>query len=120
MSKSKDLKFYPATVASRFATNFPKDRLSMEMRRCLNESTYKQMNDIRKVLTHRGMPPRAFYRGGERNGMATMPSNLPAPSDRWQFDLPVDAQTTASRRQWLCDMLKGLIAAADDFCDRKL
>jgi len=120
VSESKDLKFSPTTVASRFDTNFPRDRLSIEMKRCLNESTYNEMKGIRNVLTHRGMPPRAFYRGGERNGMATIPTNLPVPSDQWRFDLPVDAQTTALRRQWLCGMLKGLIAAADDFCNRKL
>jgi hypothetical protein len=58
--------------------------------------------------------------GGERNGLATMPTNLPAPSDQWQFDLPVDAQTTASLRQWLCDTLRDLVDAANDFCNRKL
>ena len=120
LSKSKDLKFYPEDVKRDFATRFPKDNLSIALGLCLDESTYKEINSIRNVLTHRGMPPRRFYRGGERNGMATMPTNLPAPSDQWQFDLPVDAQTTASRRQWLSNTLKGLMDSADDFCTHQL
>lgn len=120
LSKSKDLKFYPQHVASKFKVTFSEDCLSIKMEQCLNESTYKGMRDMRDVLTHRGMPPRAFYRGGDRNGMATMPANIKEPSDQWQFDLPVNAQTTVSRRQWLCDALKGLISAADDFCNRRL
>lgn len=120
VSEPRDLRFSPETVASRFDANFPGYRLSIELKRCLDEPTYNEMRDIRNVLTHRGMPPRAFYRGGERNGMATMPANLPAPSDQWKFDLPVDAQTTASGRQWLSDILKRLIAAANDLCNREL
>lgn len=120
VSKAEDLRFNPEAVDSDFSTNFPEDPLAREMSRCLKESTYKKMKDIRNVLTHRGMPPRKFYAGGERDGMATMPTNLPAPSDQWQFDLPLDAQTTASRHQWLSHTLEDLIAAADDFCKRRL
>jgi hypothetical protein len=120
LTKSSDLEFSPANVASKFRAEFSQEPLLTEMKRCIKHSTYWEINDIRRVLTHRGMPPRKFYAGGERNGMATMPTNLPAPSDQWQFDLPVDAQTTTSLRQWLCDTIKGLVAAANDFCNRKL
>jgi len=120
ISRSKDLRFYPEQVATKFNTNFPDDCLSIEMRLCLDEPTYKEMKDMRDVLAHRGMPPRIFYAGGDLNGMVTMPKNIKDPSDQWQFDLPVDAQTTASPRQWLYDALKGLIIAANDFCNRRL
>ena len=65
-------------------------------------------------------PPRQFYVGGDRDGLATMPDNIKAPSDQWRFDFAVDTDTTASCRKWLSDTLKGLIEAADDFCDGKL
>lgn len=120
ISRSKDLRFYPENVADKFSTNFPNDCLSIEMRLCLDQPTYKEMKDMRDVLAHRGMPPRAFNCGGERNGMTTMPKNIKDPSDQWQFDLPVDEQTTVSRRQWLDNMLDGLIGAANDFCNRRL
>lgn len=118
--RSKDLRFRLEEVKTKFNTNFPGDCLSIKMRLCLDEPTYKEMKDMRDVLAHRGMPPRAFYVGGDRNGMATMPKNFRDPSDQWQFDLPVDEQTTASHRKWLCDALKELIIAADDFCNRRL
>lgn len=120
LTESSDLEFSRANVASKFRAEFSQDPLLTEMKRCIGHSTYWEINDIRRVLTHRGMPPHKFYVGGERNGMVTMPTNLPDPSDQWQFDLPVDAQTTASRRQWLCHTLEGLVAAADDFCKRRL
>ncbi|TRZ52211.1 MAG: hypothetical protein D4S01_03280 [Dehalococcoidia bacterium] len=120
ISKSKDLKFYPKDVASKYGTCFSGDCLSIKMNQCLHESKYKEMKDMRDVLTHRGMPPRAFYVGGDRDGMATMPVNIKDPSDQWHFDLPVDAQTTAVHRQWLCGKLNSLMAAAVDFCNQRL
>jgi hypothetical protein len=120
ISRSKDLRFYAENVATRFNTNFPGDCLSVEMGLCLDEPTYKEMKDMRDVIAHRGGPPRKFYVGGDRNGMATMPKNIKDPSDQWQFDLPVDEKTTVSRRQWLDNMLNKLISAANDFCNRRL
>lgn len=120
ISRSKDLRFCPKQVAPKFNTNFPDDYISIKMRECLDEHDYKEIKDIRDVLTHRGMLPRAFDIGGDHNGMVTMPANIKEPSDQWQFDLSVDEQTTASRRKWLCDALKELIIAADDFCNRRL
>lgn len=75
--ESSDLEFSPANVASKFRAEFSQDPLLTEMKRCIKHSTYWEINDIRRVLTHRGMPPRKFYAGGERNGMATIPTNLP-------------------------------------------
>lgn len=120
VSQSSDLEFTLRVFTNTFEANFQNDSLSATMQQCLNDSTYWKMNDIRRVLIHRGMPPRKFYRGGERDGMATMPTNLPAPSDQWQFDLPIDTQTTALHRQWLSTTLTGLINAAGEFCSGRL
>lgn len=110
----------PSYVHTKFQTCFPKDCISIMMGKCIKDPTYIKIGEVRDVLTHRGMPPRSFYRGGERNGMATMPDNIKDPVDQWQFDLPVDAETTASRRLWLSDTLKVLIAATDHFCSQRL
>ena len=120
VSQSSDLEFTPREFTKTFDANFQNDSLSATMQQCLNDSTYWKMKDIRRVLIHRGMPPRKFYRGGERDGMATMPTNLPAPSDQWRFDFSVDENTTAMFRKWLGDTLKGLIDSANDFCVSKL
>ena len=120
VSKCDDLESQPRDTKERFDAKFHDDRLTAAMQRCLHESTYWKMNDVRRVLLHRGMPPRRFYKGGERDGMTTMPKNLPAPSDQWQFDFPVDAETTKSCRQWLSQILKELIEALDEFCTLRL
>jgi len=119
-SKSEELKLYPKDVALYFTKHFPKDNLTNKMNECLNADTYKQMNKMRIVLFHRGMLPRKFYAGGERNGMATMPINPRASSNQWQFDFSVDEQTTTSLRQWLCSVIKDLLDSTFNFCTRKL
>jgi len=120
ISQSKDLVFYKNPVMVKFNEHFPKEHLSKNMKRCLGADSYRQLNNIRKVLIHRGTPPRSFDVGGEHNGIATMPINPEAPSNQWQFDFPVDEHTTKMFREWLSDTLKDLIDSAADFCKRQL
>lgn len=111
---------YPLSVKEKFQICFPTDCISVMMDKCIKDDTYIKMGEIRDVLTHRGMPPRSFYRGGERDGMATIPDNIKAPVDQWLYDLPIDEKTTASRRIWLSNTLKILIAATEHFCGQRL
>lgn len=120
LPKSATSVFYPASVASKFSENFPSDKLTKQIANCLNADDYRRMKKMRNVLSHRGMPPRRFYAGGERNGMATMPINPEASSDQWQFDFSVDERTTKMFREWLSDTLKGLVDSAEKFCASKL
>lgn len=120
VSKSKDLKFYPVDVVKKFEAKFSGDPLLIQMGSCIGASTYNEIKDMRDVSTHRGVAPRKFYVGGDRNGVATMPENIKDPIDQWRFDLAVDVQTTVSCRQWLDNMLNDLISAANDFCNRRL
>jgi hypothetical protein len=119
-SDAKAIKLYPLDIAKKFEATFPGDSFSKQMTQCVCESTYAEMKDIRDVLSHRGMLPRRFYRGGERNGMATMPVNPKDLSDQWQYELSIDERTTATRRQWLSGELEHLTSAANDFCERRL
>ncbi len=111
---------YPSSVKEKFQTCFPTDCITVMMDECIKDNIYKKLGEVRDVLTHRGMPPRSFYRGGERDGMATIPDNIKAPVDQWLYDLPIDEKTTASRRIWVSDTLKVLIAATDHFCSQRL
>jgi hypothetical protein len=120
VSRPEDLRFYPNNVEPKFAVNFPNNPLSLSMSHCLSEPAYDDMCVMRNVLSHRGMPPRKFYKGGDRNGMATMPINPEAPSDQWQFDFSVDEQTTKIFREWLSNTLAGLMDSADKFCASQL
>lgn len=117
---AKAIRLYPLDIAKKFEATFPEDSFSKQMTQCVCKSTYAEMKDIRDVLSHRGMLPRHFYRGGERNGMATMPVNPKDLSDQWQYDLSIDERTTATRRQWLSGELKHLTFAANNFCEQRL
>jgi len=117
---TNDLGVYPKDIADKFRECFAGDALQEDMAWCLKESTYWKINNIHRVLMHRGMPPRRFHKGGELHDVTTMPSNLPTPSDQWQFDLPVDEWITASHRQWLSVALGRLVNSASKFCSKKL
>jgi hypothetical protein len=120
ISQPKDLRVFRGDVRANFKEHFPQERLYQKMSDCLCEEEFIQLNNFRIVLSHRGTPPRSFEIGGENDGMATMPINPKYPSDQWENDFPVDAQTTTTRRQWLCDILEGLMDATVDFCNRQL
>lgn len=113
-------RLYPVDIARIFVAVFPEDSFSQQMERCVHEPMHAEMREVRDALSHRGMLPRHFYRGGERNGMATMPTNPKDLSNEWQYDLLIDERTTAIRRQWLSGQLKNLTSAAISFCDRRL
>ena len=120
-SESDELKnINPQYVASSFTQYFPKITLIHEMTKCIRADKYKQIYDMRNVLSHRGMLPRKFYRGGERDGMTTMPINPKDTSNNWQYDFPVDEQTTATYLHWLSDTLKLLVESSLDFCTQQL
>lgn len=119
-SNSKALGLYPTDVAQKFEADFPEDTLTKQMVQCVHNTTYAETKAIRDALSHRGMLPRRFYRGGERDGMATMPTNPKDLSNQWQYDLSIDERTAATRCQWLSSELKGLTSAANDFCERRL
>lgn len=120
MMADRDLRFYPSDVARDFNNYFSSDSISRKQTECLKDTHYEKMKDMRDVLIHRGMPSRSFYVGGDRNGMATMPDNIKGLSNQWQFDFPIDQQTTSSHRRWLSNMLKDLIEATDGFCKDNL
>jgi hypothetical protein len=111
---------YPRDVMEKFNINFPGYDLTNRMSVCVCEPIYTEMKDMRDVLDHRGVLPRKFEVGGERNGMATFPANPKEPSDLWQYDFSIDAKTTGTRRRWLSDTLKGLMTAAAAFCENTM
>ena len=120
-SDFESLKYlYPQNVMEKFVANFHGEALTGKMKECVDDHMYIGMRDMRDVLSHRGELPRSFYRGGERNGMATMPTNPKDTSDLWRYDFSIDENTTATYHQWLYETLKGLTSAAADFCEKTM
>ncbi len=120
ISLPKDLKFYPKDVAAKYAVEFAGDGLTVEMANCLSSSEYVTMVDFRNVLTHRGTIPRNFYRGGDEDGTATMPSNPTEVSTKWEYNLVIDGITTRKYTTWFIGELSSLLSAASQFCYAKL
>ena len=120
ISKDKDLKFYPEKVISKFMIGFNNDALSNEMKALLTHNEWIELENIRNVLRHRVELPRTFYKGGDLNGMTTIPANPKAIPNQWQFDFSVNDKTTALYRAWLVKELTALIVELDNFCKRKL
>jgi hypothetical protein len=119
-SDSKSLNVYPQNVMEKFVGNFHGEALTVKMKECVDDRMYIGMRDMRDVLSHRGELPRNFYKGGERNGMATMPTNPKDTSDLWRYDFSIDENTTATPHRWLSETLKGLASAAADFCEKNM
>jgi len=120
-SEFESLKYlYPQNIMEKFVANFHGDVLTDKMKKCVDDRMYIVMRDMRDALSHRGELPRSFYRGGERNGMATMPINPKDTSDLWRYDFSIDENTTTARHQWLSGTLKGLTSAAADFCEKNM
>jgi hypothetical protein len=118
---SEDLRrVYPGNVFKKFDTAFRDDALNKQMKECIDEPTYLEISNIRDVLSHRGVLPRNFYEGGQRYGMATIPANPKDLLPEWRYDLPIDKETTTSRRRWLSEELTKLVEATYDFCNRNL
>lgn len=118
--ESKELKFYPHNVKELFIKNYPNEGLSGLMKSFLDNIKWKELNDFRTVLFHRGIPPRSFYKGGERDGTATMPINPKESSHMWQYDFPIDEMTTSLYRHWLSTELINLLNCVEGFCKSKL
>jgi hypothetical protein len=66
------------------------------------------------------MLPRSFYQGGDRNGLAFLPTNPSDPCDRWIDDEVIDNNTTHSLRIWVSENLTVLVNGFADFFRRAL
>jgi hypothetical protein len=118
--KANELRFDPENVTTRFNISFPNDALSSCMTNFQANPKWTDLNDFRNVLSHRGVPPRTFYAGGERDGMATIPINPKEPSHIWKYDFYINENTTSSYRHWLSKELTNLLNNVETFCKSKL
>ena len=99
------------TLRKRLAGRYPAAPLAAAIDGLLESSEYKDWSALRNTLTHRGSPPRL-----QRAHIGGPPP--PQPTD-WG-ELPLDAQTTAVRREWLAEILGGLLIAAGLFAQQNL
>ena len=93
---------------------FPEENVTKALREVCRSSTFKELNTIRNVLSHRGTPGRVFSK------------NLPAESEdvpiSWgvRIPIPINEKTTAERRIWLSASVDKLVTSAEEFAETKL
>ena len=99
------------SLRKRLARSYPTAPLAAALDGLLESNEHKDWSVLRNTLTHRGSPPRLHraHIGGP---------TPPRPTD-WG-KLPLDAQTTAVRREWLAEILGGLLIAAGLFARQNL
>lgn len=120
VSDAKNLRFKPKDVLKHYKAKYPSDSLTHEMQICLSATKFSQLQNLRNVLTHRGIPPRHFDIGGETDGKIYLPINPEDPSNQWVFDFEINERTTSNIKIWLTDTLCNLLIAARKFCEERL
>lgn len=102
-------KVTPNETAAQFANIFPNERVSNLLRQVTNDQCFKDWNDIRNIMAHRGAPSRLHHVGGPQHGETL-----------WVKGIPIDETTTKSWRTWLTRTIGELLAAADIFTSQRL
>jgi uncharacterized Zn finger protein (UPF0148 family) len=115
IAKKKHLRnITPNNTNKKYNNRFGADTISVLLQAVIDDSTYKEWRKIRNDLIHCSAPGRLIHLsvGG--------PSKK---DDLWQhinFEIPINADTTRSRRNWLADTLSSLQADSHHFIDKYL
>lgn len=118
--KSKDLRFAPNDVALKLQAAFPGEPLTVIVRTVLDSPEYNRINDFRRVLFHRGTPPRRFNVGNPTTPYAATPANPHDLPTDWKYAFTVDASMIRPLRDWLVSSFDKLMEAARDFAHKHL
>jgi hypothetical protein len=98
----------PERTAEKFGMTFPRETITLVLKRLKESQDYQRWKTMRNILSHRSTPGRQIFRGGDRDGDAV-----------WGETIQIDEDITVSRRRWLAKTLAGLMEAADAFTAAK-
>lgn len=88
-----------------YARAFPNDAIIARLQQITNDTAYKELRDIRNVLTHRSAPGRTIH----------VAIGADAAPDQWKLsNIVLDQNTTATRRAHAARLLA---AALEAFCE---
>ncbi len=118
---SKALKrISPAYVQDLFTTNFAFDGITSQSKQFLNNPRWQLLCEYRDVLLHRGYIPRMYYKGGENDGLVTIPTNPKEPKRTWRYQFEINEKTTSEFRNWLAQQLTLFLDGIELFCSSRL
>jgi hypothetical protein len=110
----KDLrKINIESTTRKFVAVFPNEVVTSALQQLIDSQEFKDWSEIRHVLIHRGLPGRIIrltVGGGKPlHGGTTWGQGA------WGQGISIDENTTAFRRRWLAETVRGLLDAADTF-----
>lgn len=106
------------STCQRFESRFGEEQLPQALRETLDADEYDEWRSVRNVLAHREAPLRhhAIGTGVTRAGSAGSGRVIPGGQTTWHArGIPLNTDTTPTRRAWLVTQLEALLAAADAF-----
>ena len=93
-------------TADLFTKFFPGEELAITLDHLKKSPDFEAWREQRNILTHRSTPGRVFNQGGPLHGVIG-----------WS-DIELNHETTPTRRQWLTETIREILAAADAFTNR--
>jgi hypothetical protein len=108
-------KVTPRKTAEKFATHFKGEGITAVLQRVVADPDFERWEGLRNILSHRVALGRAITAFGEATweNVELKVGGTPGPEK-----MNIDANTTASRRQWLAGSLRDLLAEAEAWCAR--
>jgi hypothetical protein len=103
----------PSSTHTVFARVFSGDPIVSVLETVTNDVAYRQLHDVRNVLTHRSAPGRRFFLGGGND-------DLPIP-DEWKgLGIRLDKDMTRAREMELARLLTLLLEGSHVFVQARL
>ena len=112
-TKDADLRFVPRGVAEDVKAHYPASAISEVLGRRLAAPELREIEDLRRVLFHRGTLPRMIFAG--ENSPDAIPANPADPADQWRYDLDVTPGMVDGKLTWCDDTVAELITALEEF-----
>jgi hypothetical protein len=99
----------PESTNSQFKKVFPEESFNTILSRVTSSPEFRAWKEVRNILAHREAPGRTIF----------LSNSGSSPAALWKVGIPLDANTTASRRKWLAETLGLLIKETDIFTSNR-
>ena len=90
-----------------YAKAFPGDPILAALDAVSKDAAYHEWRDVRNILTHRAAPGRRMYVG--------IPESQPLPAEWKILNIPLNQDTTETRKRQLSQLLSSMLDAARTF-----
>jgi hypothetical protein len=116
-TKDGDLRFFPRKIAEDVKAHCPASAVAAVLGRRVAASDLREIEDLRRVLFHRGTLPRMIFAsiGASVNSPDAIPANPADPADQWRYDLNMTPDIVDGKMTWCDDTIAELITALEQF-----